>query len=160
MLIPASFRVSGLVAVRHGDQAPPTACQGQVIDRAVFERLYGQFVDPRDPAGQSRLGRARQRFRSAEEIFAVLVASEPEATAERRALLIIEAKSQVRTPVQYFDVTFSVSKSITLLYASAMANAARAAEGPGGGRVLGAGRRRYLGVHSGEEPRRAGLPAA
>jgi len=58
------------------------------------------------------------------------VALEPEATAERRAQLMIEAKSQVRTPVQYFDVTFSVSKSITLLHASAMANAARAvAEG-------------------------------
>jgi TrwC relaxase/AAA domain len=103
--------------------------QGQVIDRPVFERLYGTFADPRDPAGLARLGRAPQRFRSAEEIFKVLVALEPEATAERRAQLMIEAKSQVRTPVQYFDVTFSVSKSITLLHASAMANAARAAAG-------------------------------
>ena len=101
--------------------------QGQVIDRTVFERLYGTFIDPRDPTGLTRLGRAPQHFRSAEEIFAVLVALEPEATAERRAQLMIEAKSQVRTPVQYFDVTFSVSKSITLLHASAMANAARAA---------------------------------
>ena len=101
--------------------------EGQVIDRAVFERLYGSFLDPRDPAGQARLGRAPQRFRSAEEIFAVLAALEPEATAERRAQLMIEARSQVRAPVQYFDVTFSVSKSITLLHASAMANAAKAA---------------------------------
>ena len=101
--------------------------EGQVIDRAVFERLYGSFLDPRDPAGKERLGRAPQRFRSAEEIFAVLVALEPEATAERRAQLMIEARSQVRAPVQYFDVTFSVSKSITLLHASAMANAAKAA---------------------------------
>lgn len=101
--------------------------QGQVIDRAVFERLYGKFLDPRDPAGQTRLGRAPQRFRSAEEIHTALLALEPDATAERRAQLLIEAKSQVRTPVQYFDATFSVSKSITLLHASAMANAARAA---------------------------------
>ena len=42
---------------------------------------------------------------------------------------MVQAKSQVRTPVQYFDATFSVSKSITLLHASAMANAARAAAG-------------------------------
>ena len=56
-----------------------------------------------------------------------MLALEPEATAERRAQLMVEAKSQVRAPVQYFDVTFSVSKSITLLHASAMANAARAA---------------------------------
>src|ERR1022692_4585088 len=101
--------------------------EGQVIERAVFERLYGKFLDPRDPSGQARLGRAPQQFRSAEEIFAVLVALEPEATAERCAQLMIEAKSQVRTPVQYFDATFSVSKSITLLHASAMANAAKAA---------------------------------
>jgi hypothetical protein len=100
---------------------------GQVIDRAVFERLYGQFIDPRDPAGQALLGRMPQQFRSAREIYAVLAALEPEATAERRAELLAEARSQVRTPVQYFDATFSVSKSITLLHASAMASAARAA---------------------------------
>jgi hypothetical protein len=99
---------------------------GDVIDRPAFERLYGQFADPRDPSGQTRLGRAPQRFRSAEEIHAALTALEPEATAERRAELLIEAKTQVRLPVQYFDVTFSVSKSITLLHASALANAARA----------------------------------
>ena len=95
----------------------------------MFERLYGQFLDPRDPAGETRLGRAPQRFRSAGEIYAVLAELEPEATAERRDQLMIEAKSQVRSPVQYFDATFSVSKSITLLHASAMANAARAAAG-------------------------------
>ena len=99
---------------------------GQLIDREVFERLYGKFLDPRDPSGEARLGRSPQRFRSAEEIYAALVALEPEATAERRAELMIEAKTQVRLPVQYFDVTFSVSKSITLLHASAMANAAQA----------------------------------
>ena len=101
--------------------------EGQVIEREVFERLYGKFIDPRDPAGEARLGRAPQQFRSAGQIYAVLAALEPEATAERRAQLMIEAKSQVRAPVQYFDATFSVSKSITLLHASAMANAARAA---------------------------------
>ena len=100
---------------------------GQIIEREVFERLYGDFLDPRDPTGETRLGRAPQRFRSGEEIFQELLALEPEATAERRAQLMAEAKSQVRAPVQYFDVTFSVSKSITLLHASAMANAARAA---------------------------------
>ena len=101
--------------------------EGQIIEREVFERLYGDFLDPRDPSGETRLGRAPQRFRSGEEIFQELLALEPEATAERRAQLMAEAKSQVRAPVQYFDVTFSVSKSITLLHASAMANAARAA---------------------------------
>jgi TrwC relaxase len=99
---------------------------GDIIDRETFERLYGHFTDPRDPSGQTRLGRAPQRFRSADEIYGALLALEPEATAERRTELLLEAKSQVRLPVQYFDVTFSVSKSITLLHASALANAARA----------------------------------
>jgi conjugative relaxase-like TrwC/TraI family protein len=102
--------------------------EGHVIDRAVFEQLYGQFVDPHDPAGQARLGRMPQRFRAADEIYATLAALEPAATAERRAELMTEARTQVRTPVQYFDATFSVSKSITLLHASALASAARAAE--------------------------------
>jgi hypothetical protein len=100
----------------------------QIIDRAAFEQLYGNFLDPRDPAGQTRLGRMPQQFRSAEEIYAILLALEPEATAERRAELLTEARSQVRTPVQYFDATFSVSKSITLLHASALANAAKTAD--------------------------------
>ena len=96
-------------------------------------RSTGSHLDPRDPAGQARLGRAPQRFRSAEEIYAALLAAEPEATAERRAQLMIEAKSQVRTPDLYFDATFSVSKSITLLHASALANAAAAASAATGG---------------------------
>jgi conjugative relaxase-like TrwC/TraI family protein len=99
---------------------------GQIIDRQVFEPLYAHFLDPRDPTQQTRLGRAPQHFKSADEIHAVLLALEPESTAERRAELLIEAKQQVRLPVQYFDVTFSVSKSITLLHASALANAVQA----------------------------------
>jgi hypothetical protein len=118
---PGRWQGSGVAELGFGE--------GQVIEREVFERLYGKFLDPRDPAGEVRLGRAPQRFRSAKQIYAVLAALEPEATAERRAQLLIEAKSQVRTPVQYFDATFSVSKSITLLHASATANAARAAVG-------------------------------
>jgi len=116
---PGRWRGTGLADLGFRD--------GEVIDREVFERLYGKFADPRDPSGETRLGRSPQRFRPAEEIYSELLALEPEATAERRAQLLIEAKSQVRAPVQYFDATFSVSKSITLLHASAMANAARAA---------------------------------
>src|SRR5258707_15307529 len=55
--------------------------EGQVIEREVFERLYGKFLDPRDPLGETRLGRAPQRFRSADEIYAGLLTLEPEATA-------------------------------------------------------------------------------
>ena len=115
---PGRWRGAGLAELGFHD--------GQVIDRGVFERLYGKFLDPRDPDGETRLGRSPQRFRSAEEIYAGLIALEQSATAERRSELMVEAKNQVRLPVQYFDVTFSVSKSITLLHASALANAAQA----------------------------------
>jgi hypothetical protein len=100
---------------------------GGVVDRAVFEPLYGRHLDPRDPSGQTRLGRAPGRYRSADDIYAALLAAEPEATAERRAELMVDAKTQVRTPDLYWDATFSVSKSISLLHASALANAAAAA---------------------------------
>ena len=101
---------------------------GATVDRQIFERLYGQHLDPRDPSGQTRLGRAPGRFKTAETIHAAMVAAEPEATAERRAELLIEAKAQVRTPDLYWDATFSVSKSISLFHASALANADAAAQ--------------------------------
>ena len=101
---------------------------GAVVDRAVFEPLYGQHLDPRDPAGQTRLGRAPGKYRPAEEIYAAMLAAEPHATAERRDQLMAEAKAQVRTPDLYWDATFSVSKSVSLFHASALANAAAATQ--------------------------------
>jgi hypothetical protein len=101
---------------------------GGAVDRAVFEPLYGHHLDPRDPSGEALLGRAPRRFRSAEEIYKAMLAAEPESTAERRAQLMIEAKAQVRMPDFYWDATFSVSKSVSLFHASALANAAAAAE--------------------------------
>jgi len=101
---------------------------GGIVQRDVFERLYGHHLDPRDPAGQTRLGRAPGKYRESKEIYNALLAAEPEATAERRAQLMVEAKAQVRTPGLYWDATFSVSKSISLFHASALANAAAAAQ--------------------------------
>ena len=101
---------------------------GGVVDRAVFEPLYGQHLDPRDRSGQARLGRAPRRYCPAEQIYAALLAAEPEATAERRAQLMTEAKTRVRTADLYWDATFSVSKSVSLLHASALASAAAAGQ--------------------------------
>ena len=100
---------------------------GETVDRQVFERLYGRHLDPRDPSGETRLGRAPGQYKTVEAIHAAMLAAEPEATAERRAELLIEAKAQARTPDLYWDATFSVSKSISLFHASALANAAAAA---------------------------------
>jgi conjugative relaxase-like TrwC/TraI family protein len=97
------------------------------VDRAVFEPLYGRHLDPRDPSGETRLGRAPGKFRTAEAIYESLLAAEPGATSERRAEQLIEASAMARTPDLYWDATFSVSKSISLFHASALANAAAAA---------------------------------
>ncbi len=92
---------------------------GAAVNPEVFVSLFGEHKDPRDG---SRLGRAMSRYRDWRAGYDEALKAEPEATAERRAELRDEAKAQVRQAVPYFDVTFSPSKSITLLHASFMAN--------------------------------------
>ncbi len=96
---------------------------GQVIDRGVFEPLYGQHLDPRDPTGKTRLGRAAQQFTPEEVIFKELAAAEPHASPARLAELRTLAKAQVRHAVPFWDITVSVSKSITLFYGGLLAAA-------------------------------------
>jgi hypothetical protein len=96
---------------------------GQVIDREVFEQLFGQHLDPRDPAQQERLGRAAQQFASEDGIYAELVAAEPHATPARQAELRTLARAQTRRPVPFWDVTLSVSKSVSLFHGSLLARA-------------------------------------
>ncbi len=99
---------------------------GQVIDRKVFEPLYGEHLDPRDPAGKTRLGRAAQRFTPEQVIFGDLAAAEPHASPARLAELRTLAKAQARHAVPFWDVTVSVSKSITLFYGGLLAVAEQA----------------------------------
>lgn len=96
---------------------------GAAIDPDVFVKLFGEHLDPR--SGE-RLGRAMSRYADWRAGYAEALAMEPEATAERRAELKDRAKAQVRQAVQYFDVTFSPSKDVSLLHASFMASAAAA----------------------------------
>src|SRR6266581_8133733 len=65
---------------------------GQMIDRSVFEPLYGEHLDPRDPAGKTRLGRAAQRFTPEQVIFEDLAEAEPYASPARLAELRTLAK--------------------------------------------------------------------
>jgi TrwC relaxase len=99
---------------------------GQVIDRDVFEPLYGEHLDPRDPAGKARLGRAAQQFTPEDVIFKELAAAEPHASPARLAELRTLAKAQARHAVPFWDVTVSVSKSITLFYGGLLAAAEQA----------------------------------
>ena len=134
---------------------------GQVIDRKVFEPLYGQHADPRDPSGQTRLGRAPQQFATEEDIYQQLAAAEPHATPARKEELRTLARAQTRHAVPFWDVTVSVSKSITLFYGGLLAAAEQAPAGRGrgsGGRVGAAGRE-GVGIDHGGEPGGAGVPA-
>src|SRR6266498_5406951 len=113
---------------------------GSQVDNKVMERLYGAFADPRDPAGQATLGRAPSGFAGHDEKIAGriagLLAAEPEATAERRDQIIMQALKDQRAAVYFFDATFSVPKSVSLLHASLQVRAQQAREA---GRVDEAG---------------------
>jgi conjugative relaxase-like TrwC/TraI family protein len=97
-----------------------------------MERLYGAFLDPRDPEHKATLGRAPSRFdRHSDKLSAQLtnlLAAEPEATPERRDQIILQALKQQRAAVYFFDATFSVPKSVSLLHASLQVRAQQARE--------------------------------
>jgi hypothetical protein len=103
---------------------------GSEVDNKVMERLYGGFVDPRDPERKARLGRAPSGFGGNSEkvaaLIAGLLAAEPEATPERRDQIIMQAMKQQRAAVYFFDATFSVPKSVSLLHASLQVRAEHA----------------------------------
>jgi hypothetical protein len=103
---------------------------GSEVDNGVMERLYGAFTDPRDPAGEATLGRAPSGFAGNNDKVAALIArrlaAEPEATPERRDQLIMQALKEQRAAVYFFDATFSVPKSVSLLHASFQVRAQQA----------------------------------
>ena len=86
-----------------------------MIDRAVFEPLFGEHVDPRDPSGRPGWGGRRSGSRREGRIYSELVAAEPHASEARKAELRTLARAQARHAVPFWDVTVSVSKSITLV---------------------------------------------
>ncbi len=87
---------------------------GQVVEREAYDLLFGQR---RAPDG-TQLGRPPGGGRKAADIYARLVAAEPHATAERRHELRIEATKQARQGPLFFDLTISLSKSISIFHAS------------------------------------------
>ena len=105
---------------------------GSEVDNKVMERLYGAFLDPRDPAGTATLGRAPSGFAgnngTVAALIAGLLAAEPEAIPERRDQLIMQALKDQRASVYFFDATFSVPKSVSLLHASLQVRAQQAGQ--------------------------------
>ena len=92
---------------------------GQRVERKPYELLFGER---RAPDG-TRLGRPPGNGRKAADLYARLLAAEPHATAERRRELRTEAVKQARQSPLFFDLTLSLSKSISIFHASLGENA-------------------------------------
>jgi conjugative relaxase-like TrwC/TraI family protein len=92
---------------------------GQVVERKPYDLLFGER---RAPDG-TQLGRPSGSGKKAADIFVGLLAAEPHATAERKRELRLEATRQARQSPLFFDLTLSLSKSISIFHASLGENA-------------------------------------
>jgi conjugative relaxase-like TrwC/TraI family protein len=92
---------------------------GQTIERKAYDLLFGE----RKALDGTRLGRPPGNARQAADVYAALLAAEPHATAERHRELRTEATKQARQSPLFFDLTISLSKSISIFHASLGENA-------------------------------------
>ena len=97
---------------------------GQLIEREPYDLLFGEHKAP----DGTQLGRAPGGGRKAAEIYAELLAAEPHAIAERKRELRLDAARQARQSPLFFDLTLSLSKSISIFHASLGENARLARE--------------------------------
>ncbi len=92
---------------------------GQTVEREPYDLLFGKRQAP----DGSPLGRPPDGGRKAADLYEALLAAEPHATAERRRDLRLQATKQGRQSPLFFDLTISLSKSISLFHASLGENA-------------------------------------
>src|SRR5579859_2041484 len=92
---------------------------GQTVERKPYDLLFGKRQAP----DGTLLGKPPDGGRKAADLYARLLAAEPHATAERRRELRIEAVRQARPSPLFFDLTVSLSKSISVFHASLGENA-------------------------------------
>jgi conjugative relaxase-like TrwC/TraI family protein len=92
---------------------------GQTIERQPYDLLFGQRKAP----DGTRLGKPTDGGRKTADVYARLLAAEPHATAGRRRVLRIEATRHTRQSPLFFDLTLSLSKSISIFHASLGENA-------------------------------------
>jgi AAA domain/TrwC relaxase len=97
---------------------------GQVVERGPYDLLFGERKAP----DGTPLGRPPGSGQNAASIYARLLVAEPHATAERQHQLRLEAARQARQSLLYFDLTLSLSKSISIFHASLGENARLARE--------------------------------
>jgi hypothetical protein len=97
---------------------------GQVVEREPYDLLFGKHK----ASDGTLLGRPPGSGRKAADTYAGLLAAEPHATAERKRELRLEASQQARQSPLFFDLTLSLSKSISIFHASLGENARLAHE--------------------------------
>ncbi|GLZ49229.1 hypothetical protein Acsp06_54140 [Actinomycetospora sp. NBRC 106375] len=95
-----------------------------LVDAQDMRGIYERFLDPRhegfaDPQRWDEvptLGHTGRRYATEDELYASALEHEPDASAERRAELQVEAGKQARHNVDFLDATFSIQKSVTVLH--------------------------------------------
>ena len=92
---------------------------GQIVERQPYDLLFGEHR----ASDGTALSRPPGSGRKAADIYARLLAAEPHATAERKRELRLESTRQARQSPLYFDLTLSLSKSISIFHASLGENA-------------------------------------
>jgi conjugative relaxase-like TrwC/TraI family protein len=92
---------------------------GQRVERQPYDLLFGQRKGP----DGTPLGRPPGSGRKAAGLYVQLLAAEPHATAERKRELRTEAVRRARQSPLFFDLTVSLSKSISIFHASLGENA-------------------------------------
>ena len=97
---------------------------GQTVEREPYDLLFGQ----RKALDGTSLGRPPDGGRKIADVYARLLAAESHATADRKRELRIEAAKQARQSPLFFDLTVSLSKSISIFHASLGENARLARE--------------------------------
>jgi hypothetical protein len=89
-----------------------------VVEREPYDLLFGEHKAP----DGTPLGKPSDSGRKAADIYATLLA-EPHATAELKQELRLEATGQARQSPMFFDLTVSLSKSVSIFHASLGENA-------------------------------------
>ena len=97
---------------------------GQMVEREPYDLLFGERKAP----DGTPLGRPPAGNKKAAEIYARLLAAEPQATPGRRRELRASASREARQSPLFFDLTLSLSKSISIFHASLGENARLAHE--------------------------------
>jgi len=97
---------------------------GQLVERESYDLLFGEHKAP----DGTPLGKPPASGRKVADIYTKLLETEPHANAERKRELRLEASRQARQSPLFFDLTLSLSKSVSIFHASLGENARLARE--------------------------------